>query len=95
MESFGVKTFEDFTWKHILDFYSCADCGRCSDQCPANAVGRPLSPRLLTIKARDYSFHHFPVFGNSGNVAGSNRQQIRILITEGPIDYRSRPSRCK
>ena len=41
VKSFGVKTFEDFTWKHMLDFYSCADCGRCSDQCPANAVGRP------------------------------------------------------
>ena len=46
VKSFGVKTFEDFTWKHMLDFYSCADCGRCSDNCPANAVGRPLSPQL-------------------------------------------------
>ena len=62
VKSFGVKTFEDFTWKHMLDFYSCADCGRCSDNCPANVVGRPLSPRFLTIKARDYSFQHYPVF---------------------------------
>ncbi|MFN7994773.1 MAG: (Fe-S)-binding protein [Bryobacteraceae bacterium] len=67
VKSFGVKTFEDFTWKHMLDFYSCADCGRCSDQCPANAVGRPLSPRFLTIKARDYAFRHYPVFGNANN----------------------------
>lgn len=67
LKSFGVKRFEDFTWKHMLDFYSCADCGRCSDQCPANAVGRPLSPRFLTIKARDYSFRHYPVLGRSNN----------------------------
>jgi len=67
VKSFGVKKFEDFTWKHMLDFYSCADCGRCSDQCPANAVGRPLSPRFITIKARDYSFRHYPVFGRSSN----------------------------
>ncbi len=67
VKSFGVKRFEDFTWKHVLDFYSCADCGRCSDNCPAHAVGRPLSPRFLTIKARDYSFQHHPVFGSSGN----------------------------
>lgn len=60
---FGVKTFEDFTWKHMLDFYSCADCGRCSDNCPAHSVGRPLSPRFLTTKARDYAFQHYPVFG--------------------------------
>src|SRR5271165_1363280 len=67
VKSFGVKKFEDFTWKHMLDFYSCADCGRCSDNCPANAVGRPLSPRFITIKARDYSFQHYPMFGPSGN----------------------------
>ena len=67
VKSFGVKKFEDFTWKHMLDFYSCADCGRCSDNCPANAVGRPLSPRFLTIKARDYCFEHFPVLGSAHN----------------------------
>ncbi len=69
VKSFGVKTFEDFTWKHMLDFYSCADCGRCSDNCPANAVGRPLSPRFLTIKARDYGFQHYPVVGRVDNGA--------------------------
>ena len=67
VKSFGVKTFEDFTWKHMLDFYSCADCGRCSDNCPANAAGRPLSPRFISIKARDYAFQHYPMFGRPGN----------------------------
>ncbi|HTT20250.1 MAG TPA: (Fe-S)-binding protein [Candidatus Sulfotelmatobacter sp.] len=69
VKSFGVKTFEDFTWKHMLDFYSCADCGRCSDNCPANAVGRPLSPRFITVKAREYSFQHYPVLGHANNGA--------------------------
>ncbi len=81
VKSFGVKTFEDFTWKHMLDFYSCADCGRCSDNCPANAVGRPLSPRFITIKARDYSFEHYPVFGrvNKGTaLVGSVYSQDEI-----------------
>ena len=67
VKSFGVKTFEDFTWKHMLDFYSCADCGRCADNCPANAVGRPLAPRFITIKARDYVFQHYPVLGKANN----------------------------
>jgi len=67
VKSFGVKTFEDFTWKHMLDFYSCADCGRCSDNCPANAAGRPLSPRFLSIKARDYAFQHYPMLGAARN----------------------------
>ena len=62
LESFGVKKLEDFTWKHMLDFYSCADCGRCSDQCPANAVGRPLSPRFISIKGRDAIFKNYPLY---------------------------------
>lgn len=63
LESFGVKKFSDFTWKDVLDFYTCADCGRCSDQCPANRVKRPLSPRFISIKGRDYAFSHFPLMG--------------------------------
>ena len=62
LESFGVKRLEDFTWKHLLDFYSCADCGRCSDNCPANAVGRPLSPRFISIKGRDLAFKNYPLY---------------------------------
>jgi Fe-S oxidoreductase len=66
LESFGVKVFEDFTWKHMLDFYTCADCGRCSDRCPANRVARPLSPRFISIKGRDYAFKHYPLVGGNG-----------------------------
>ncbi len=69
LESFGVKVFENFTWKHMLDFYTCADCGRCSDRCPANAVGRPLSPRFISIKGRDYAFEHYPLLGGNGREA--------------------------
>ena len=67
VKSIGVKKFEDFTWKHILDFYSCADCGRCSDNCPANSVGQPISPRFVSVKAREYCFQNFPIFGKSTN----------------------------
>ncbi|UCF83654.1 MAG: (Fe-S)-binding protein [Desulfobacteraceae bacterium] len=62
LETLGVERFEDFTWKHILDFYTCTECGRCTDNCPANAVGRPLSPKLLTIKLRDHGYQKTPVF---------------------------------
>ena len=63
LDTFGVKKLEDFTWRHILDFYSCVDCGRCSDNCPANAVGRPLSPRFISIKARNLIFSQYPLRG--------------------------------
>ncbi|MCJ7772707.1 MAG: (Fe-S)-binding protein, partial [Desulfobacterales bacterium] len=63
LESFGVQKLEDFSWKYLLDFMSCADCGRCSDHCPANAVGRPLSPRFITIKARELMYKNYPILG--------------------------------
>ncbi len=81
LESFGVKKLEDFTWKHILDFYSCADCGRCSDQCPANAVGRPLSPRFISIKARDLIFQNYPL---SGEIYKS-KMLVEDIYTEDEI----------
>ena len=68
LKSFGVKTYEDFTWKHILDFYSCVDCGRCSDNCPANAAGRPLSPRFISIKCRDHGYRKYPLWRSTGEV---------------------------
>ena len=82
LESFGVKKFEDFTWKHMLDFYSCADCGRCSDQCPANAVARPLSPRFISVKSRDYAFKHYPL---RGAMCPSDEHLIGAIFSEDEI----------
>jgi Fe-S oxidoreductase len=65
LEELGVAKLEDFTWKHILDFYSCTDCGRCSDHCPAYFTGTPLSPRMISIKCRDEAYAHFPIFGKA------------------------------
>ena len=61
LETLGIQRFEDFTWKHILDFFTCTECGRCSDHCPANAIGRPLSPKMITLKLRDYGYGKVPI----------------------------------
>jgi len=66
LDSLGVEKVQDFTWKHILDFYTCTECGRCSDNCPANTVGRPLSPMEVTLKVRDYAYQSRPLFGFTG-----------------------------
>lgn len=63
LPSLGVGKLEDFTWKHILDFYTCTDCGRCSDHCPAYATGTPLSPRMISIKSRDLAYASYPIIG--------------------------------
>ncbi|AEI13544.1 (Fe-S)-binding protein [Cellulomonas gilvus] len=51
----GVGAIEDFTWKGLLDFSTCTECGRCQDQCPAWATGKPLSPKLVTLALRDHA----------------------------------------
>ncbi len=63
LEQVGVGKLEDFTWKQLLDVYSCVDCGRCSDHCPAYASGTPLSPRMLSIKTREAAFRDYPLRG--------------------------------
>lgn len=55
-ETLGVAEIGDFSWKARLDFYSCTECGRCSDRCPAANTGKKLSPKLLTAALRDHLY---------------------------------------
>jgi len=50
----GIRTVEEFRWRHMLDFYTCTECGRCQDYCPAYASGSPLSPKVLMMGLRDH-----------------------------------------
>ncbi|OLT41962.1 Fe-S oxidoreductase [Serinicoccus sp. CNJ-927] len=52
----GVGKVEDFTWKGLLDFSTCTECGRCQEQCPAWHTEKPLSPKMLVTSLRDQ--HH-------------------------------------
>ena len=52
----GVARIDQFTWKAILDFYTCTECGRCSDNCPAHRTGKTLSPKHLTLALRDHLY---------------------------------------
>lgn len=85
LDQCGVSDLTGFTWKHILDFYSCADCGRCSDNCPANAVGRTLSPKMISVKARDYAYENYPIFDRTTPSPSQDKKLIGDIITEGEI----------
>ncbi len=52
----GVGKVEDFTWKGLLDFSTCTECGRCQEQCPAWHTDKPLSPKMLVLALRNH--HH-------------------------------------
>ncbi len=53
---FGAGKIEDFTWKQMLDFATCTECGRCQSVCPAWTTDKPLSPKLLIMGLRDNMF---------------------------------------
>ncbi|WP_063735540.1 (Fe-S)-binding protein [Streptomyces sp. RTd22] len=57
---FGVSQIEHFSWKGILDFSTCTECGRCQSQCPAWNTGKPLSPKLLIMSLRDHAHAKAP-----------------------------------
>ena len=57
---FGAGTVPDLTWKQTLDTFSCTECGRCQDVCPAWATGKELSPKLLIMALRDQVFEEGP-----------------------------------
>ena len=52
-ETFGAATLRDLSWKQHLDGYTCTECGRCSDNCPALATGKPLDPQKIVLDLRD------------------------------------------
>jgi Fe-S oxidoreductase len=62
---FGAGTAADLTWKQVLDTFSCTECGRCQDVCPAFATGKALSPKLLIMGLRDQ------VFADGGSIVSA------------------------
>jgi len=50
---FGAKDVNDLTWNNLMAAYSCTECGRCTEQCPANITGKKLSPRKIMMDTRD------------------------------------------
>ncbi|WP_033343425.1 (Fe-S)-binding protein [Catenuloplanes japonicus] len=59
-DQFGVNQVEQFTWKGLLDFSTCTECGRCQSQCPAWNTGKPLSPKLMILSLRDHAYAKAP-----------------------------------
>ncbi|MGW3663878.1 (Fe-S)-binding protein [Streptomyces sp. NPDC005141] len=72
---FGVSQVEQFSWKGLLDFSTCTECGRCQSQCPAWNTGKPLSPKLLIMSLRDHAHAKAPYLlaGGGKNMEGEEK----------------------
>jgi Fe-S oxidoreductase len=76
----GSGTVADMTWKQVVDTYSCTECGRCQDACPAWATGKALSPKLLIMGLRDQLFAEGPA------VLADGEAQLSPLVPNAVTD---------
>jgi Fe-S oxidoreductase len=82
--TYGLRTLADLAWKDVLDGYTCTECGRCQDACPAHVTGKPLNPKALVMGIRhaaDAAEHGLPLIPNSPDVRARG----------GPLDDRLAP----
>jgi Fe-S oxidoreductase/nitrate reductase gamma subunit len=71
--TFGLRTLQDLGWKDLLDGFTCTECGRCQQACPAWNTGKPLNPKTFIMGVREMSVeaeHGLPLIPNSPSAAG-------------------------
>lgn len=74
-EKLGVGKVEDFSWKGLLDFTTCTECGRCQSQCPAWNTEKPLSPKLLVMGLREHAYAKVPLLGSDPETLTEEQQR--------------------
>jgi Fe-S oxidoreductase len=78
LEVFGAARVKDFTWKQVLDFYTCTECGRCEVNCPAFLTGKALSPKkIMHDLRRTTQLHVVPAF---------SPQKLRSIPLDGEMN---------
>jgi Fe-S oxidoreductase len=53
--TFGVRTLADLGWNDLLDGFTCTECGRCQQACPAWNTSKPLNPKTFIMGLREMS----------------------------------------
>ena len=82
----GAKDVNDLHWKNLLDAYSCTQCGRCTDECPANQTGKKLSPRKIVMDTRARAEEVGQSIANGGPGLQDGKTLFRDYITEEEIN---------
>jgi len=81
IDSFGVSTYTQYTWRQLIDGWSCTSCARCQDVCPAYASGKGLNPMEVIHDVRNYANEHAPLL-----LAGEQPEETMMQrITEEAV----------
>jgi Fe-S oxidoreductase len=76
----GVSAVEQFRWRQLFDFYTCTECGRCQDVCPAYSSGANLSPKLLMMDLRDNLMERGDAYRTRSNGGAAKQILERGLV---------------
>ncbi|HET6334262.1 MAG TPA: (Fe-S)-binding protein, partial [Polyangiales bacterium] len=79
-EPIGFNLITDLSWKDVLDLYTCTECGRCSDNCPAYTTDKKLSPKHVTLALRDHLYACEPLViykGTSADVPSEQQGEMQ------------------
>jgi Fe-S oxidoreductase len=71
-----VSTYTDYTWRQLIDGWSCTSCARCQDVCPAYASGKGLNPMQVIHDVRNYANEHAPLLLSGGQPEETMMQRI-------------------
>lgn len=63
---YGAGQVDRLRWKDLFDSYSCTECGRCTDNCPATNTGKELNPRLVVHDIKVNLLHNGDIIKNGG-----------------------------
>jgi Fe-S oxidoreductase len=86
-DHYGTSVVTQWSWKHLLDLYSCTECGRCQEQCPAYLTGKPLNPKMIIVDSRENLFQTVrdPLPGPPHKGEGDSRRLIGGAIKEDEL----------
>ena len=84
-ENYGVSEIEQFSWKDLLDIYTCTECGRCQDACPAFVTDKPLSPKVVNEQMREHLNDKASYIGNEVKQEWSGPTLVGGIIAEETI----------
>lgn len=80
-KKFGANDVFSLSWKNLMDAYTCTECGRCTEDCPANQTGKKLSPRKIMMDTRDRMEEVGYNIDKNGSFADDGKQLLHDYIT--------------
>jgi Fe-S oxidoreductase len=84
--TFGVSTITDFSWKQMLDMYTCTECGRCREFCPTTITHKPLQPVLFLKSVRNQLYAEQPkILADPGETGHASEIELVPAVVDPEV----------